>query len=321
MASAPHPTLVVGAPGPLTGLVMHAWLDAGQPIVAFLHATPPRGWREDRLLAWLRPRLSATAALRRAGLEAEEAPRGRTTAAILAALDRSGATLLLSAGFGRRIRPEVLARLPGRAVNLHPALLPAYRGPAPSLAMLRDDAYASAGGATLHLMDEGFDTGPLIAQRRLAAPAPTDALGYRVASAVAAAALAAEALPAYLDGRIVPTPQPAEGGPEARASPADFLVGPEWDAARIRRLAAALPWTDRLLLPGPDGRAVPVAGRPRFLPAGAPPAPFGHLQAPCAEGIVRFRRWGVWDKRWWRARRLLRQALLPLPPPGPEGGG
>lgn len=298
---------------------MHAWLDAGQPIVAFLHATPPRGWREDRLLARLRPPLSATAALRRAGVEAEEVPARGTTEAILAALDRSGATLLLSAGFGRRIRPEVLARLPGRAVNLHPALLPAYRGPAPSLAMLRDDAYATAGGATLHLMDEGFDTGPLIARRRLGGGVPRDALGYRVASAVAAAALAAEALPAYLDGRIAPRPQPAEGGPEARVSAEDFLVGPEWDAARIRRLAAALPWTDRLLLPGPDGRAVPVAGRPRFLPAGAPPAPSGQLQAPCAEGIVRFRRRGVLDKRWWQARALVRLAFSPLPPPGPEG--
>jgi methionyl-tRNA formyltransferase len=318
MAQPSHVALAVGAPGPLTALALHAWLDAGHAIGGFLHAEAERSWRQDRLLATLRPRLSVLAALRRAGVAPVAVPAGDATGAILAALDRSGATLLLSAGFGRRIRPEVLARLPGRAVNLHPALLPAYRGPAPSLAMLRDDAYATAGGATLHLMDEGFDTGLLIAKRRLAAPLPTDALGYRLASAATAAALVAEALPAFLAGRIAARPQPSDGGPAARIAPGDFTLGPDWDQARILRLAASLPWTDRLRLPGPDGRAVPVAGRPRFLPADAPPAPPGWLQAPWAGGVVRFRRWTVMDKRWWQARRLLRLATAPLPPPGPE---
>lgn len=318
MSESTEVALLLGGPGPLTALAARAFVDAGGRIGGFLHAEEENSWREDRLLARLRPELSATAAVRRAGVEPQAVPPGRTTATLLAAIERSGATLLLSAGFRQRVRAPVRARLPGRSVNLHPSLLPDYRGPAPSLAMLRDDAYGTAGGATLHLMDEGFDTGPLIARRRIGGPLPQDALGYRLAAAAAAAALVAEALPAFLAGRLPAWPQPATGGAEARLAPGDLILGPEWDRARITRLAAALPWTDHLAVAGPDGRPIFVAGRPRFLPADAPAPPPGWVQVPYAEGMVRFRRRSVWDKRLWRARRLLRLLRAPIPPPGPE---
>jgi folate-dependent phosphoribosylglycinamide formyltransferase PurN len=318
MSAATEVALLLGGPGLLAALAARAFLAAGGRIGGFLHAEEESSWREDRLLARLRPELSATAAMRRAGVEPQAMPAGQTTATLLAAIERSGATLLLSAGFRRRVPAAVRARLPGRTLNLHPALLPAYRGPALSLAMLRDDAYATAGGASLHLMDEGFDTGPLIARRRIGRPLPQDALGYRLAAAAAAVALVAEALPAFLAGRLPAWPQPAEGGPEARLAPGDRIIGPEWDRLRITRLAAALPWTDHLAVPGADGRPVFVVGRPRFLPASAPPPPPGWVQVPYAEGMVRFRRRSVWDKRLWQARRLLRLLRAPIPPPGPR---
>jgi methionyl-tRNA formyltransferase len=317
MGVAPHAALTLGGPGPLTALVLHAWLDQGHVVAAFLHAEAEATWRQDRLLAMLRPRLSVTAALRRAGIVAEAVPQAGSTAAILGALDRTGATLLLSAGYRRRVLAPVLARLPERAVNIHPALLPAYRGPAPSLALLRDDAFGTAGGATLHLMDAAFDTGPIIARRGLAAPVPRDALGYRIASGVAAAALVTEALPAFLDGRRAAWPQLPCSEPLAKVSAADFTLGAEWDRARIERMAEVLCWSDRLMLPGAEG-PVAVIGRPVFLPADAPPAPRGWVQAPWDGGVVRFRRWRGMPKRLWRVRRLLRTLTQPIPQPGPE---
>lgn len=96
-----------------------------------------------------------------------------------------------------------------------------------------------------------------------------------------------------------------------------MTVGPGWTAASIERLARNLPWSHALLLPE-GARAVPVAGAPRFLPADAPAAPRGSVQAPFAGGMVRFRRRGRLDKRLWRWRRLLRLAATPLPAPGPD---
>ena len=105
---------------------------------------------------------------------------------------------------------------------------------------------------------------------------------------------------------------------QSQPSPlADLTIGPDWDRPRIERLAAALPWTDRLRVPGP-GRPLQVAGRPRFLPAGTPPGPIGTVQAPWAGGVVRFRRLRGPERRLWHARRLLRWVTEPIPPPGPE---
>lgn len=258
-----------------------------------------------------------TAALRRARLRPVAIPPRGLAAALLAELERTGAPVLLSVGVRRRVPVAVLERLHGRAVNIHPAFLPAYRGPAPSHALLRDDAFASAGGATLHVMDAKFDTGPVIGRRSVAAPGPRDALGYDLATGAAAAALAVEALPAFLAGRREARPQPEAGGPTAHATLSDVTLGPDWDRARIERLAAALPWTERLRVPGP-AKPVQVAGRPRFLPAGAAPGPIGTVQAPWAGGVVRFRRLRGPEQRLWQARRLLRLVTKPIPPPGPE---
>jgi len=313
MARASLRALVLGAPGPMTALALHAWLDGGHGVADFLHCEPDGWWREDRGLAWLRPRLSVSAALRRAGCAPRLAPPAARDAAILEAIATTRPDLLLSLGFRRRVGEAVLARLPGRALNIHPALLPACAGPTPSLCLLLDDAFAAAGGATLHLMDATLDGGPIIARRALAPPLPTDALAYRLASGMAAAALVAEALPEFLAGRRAPRPQPAPPVLR-RADAAELTIGRGWSRERIERLARALPWSHVLLLPG----GMPVAGPPRFLPADAPSAPPGFVQGPCAEGVVRFRRRSGLDKGLWRWRRLLRLATAALPPAGPD---
>ena len=159
MATASLSALVLGAPGPMTALALHAWLDEGHRITGFLCCEPAGWWREDRRLAWLRPRISVSAALGRAGCAARLAPRNGQDETILAAMEATAPDLLLSVGFRRRVGAAVLSRLAGRALNIHPALLPACAGPTPSLSLLLDDAFAEAGGATLHLMDPSLDGG------------------------------------------------------------------------------------------------------------------------------------------------------------------
>ncbi len=74
--------------------------------------------------------------------------------------------LIVSAGFMKILGPEFLRRFPGRVVNTHPALLPAFPGAHP----VRDTlAYgAKVTGVTVHLVDAGVDSGPVVAQAAVA---------------------------------------------------------------------------------------------------------------------------------------------------------
>ncbi|NUK20712.1 phosphoribosylglycinamide formyltransferase, partial [Streptomyces lunaelactis] len=70
--------------------------------------------------------------------------------------------LVVSAGFMKIVGKEFLARFGGRCVNTHPALLPSF----PGAHGVRDAlAYgAKVTGCTVHFVDDGVDTGPIIAQ-------------------------------------------------------------------------------------------------------------------------------------------------------------
>lgn len=87
-------------------------------------------------------------------------PRDRTQMApLLAAYEPD---LVLCTGFNWRIPPEALAVPKIGSVNGHPSLLPRWRGPAPVAWTIRNDDGEM--GFTFHLMDEDFDTGPVLAQ-------------------------------------------------------------------------------------------------------------------------------------------------------------
>jgi phosphoribosylglycinamide formyltransferase-1 len=70
--------------------------------------------------------------------------------------------LVVLAGFMRILGTGFLSRFPGRVVNTHPALLPAFPG---AHAVADALAYGvKVSGVTVHLVDEGVDTGPVVAQ-------------------------------------------------------------------------------------------------------------------------------------------------------------
>ena len=71
--------------------------------------------------------------------------------------------LVVSAGFMKILGPSFLSRFPARVVNTHPALLPAF----PGAHAVRDAlAYGvRVTGCTVHLVDAGTDTGPILAQQ------------------------------------------------------------------------------------------------------------------------------------------------------------
>lgn len=90
------------------------------------------------------------------------ASRDEWDAALTAACRRHEPDLVVSAGFRKLVGPRFLSQFAGRYVNTHNALLPAFpgiHGPRDALAY-----GVKVTGATLHLVDAGVDTGPIVAQ-------------------------------------------------------------------------------------------------------------------------------------------------------------
>jgi phosphoribosylglycinamide formyltransferase-1 len=88
--------------------------------------------------------------------------RAEWDAALTEVVDSWSPDLVVSAGFMRILGPVFLARFGGRIVNTHPALLPSFPG-----AQAVADALAhgvKVSGSTVHLVDDGVDTGPIVAQ-------------------------------------------------------------------------------------------------------------------------------------------------------------
>ncbi|GAA1541826.1 phosphoribosylglycinamide formyltransferase [Actinomadura kijaniata] len=90
------------------------------------------------------------------------ATREEWDAALADAVAEHAPDLVVSAGFMKILGPRFLARFGGRTVNTHPALLPSF----PGAHAVRDAlAYGvKVTGCTVHFVDEGVDTGPVIAQ-------------------------------------------------------------------------------------------------------------------------------------------------------------
>ena len=79
------------------------------------------------------------------------------------ALRDAGVDLVALAGFMRVLKGEFLKAYPGRIVNIHPSLLPSFRG----LAAWKQafDYGVKVTGCTVHFVDEGVDSGPIIGQQ------------------------------------------------------------------------------------------------------------------------------------------------------------
>ena len=81
-------------------------------------------------------------------------------------LKKAGVDYVIMAGYMRMVHTPILATFPNRVVNLHPALLPSFKG-----AHAIQDAFdygVKVTGVTVHFADDKYDCGPIIAQQALA---------------------------------------------------------------------------------------------------------------------------------------------------------
>jgi phosphoribosylglycinamide formyltransferase-1 len=93
--------------------------------------------------------------------------------ALAAWLETSGARLVVLAGYMELLGESFLERFPGAVINVHPSLLPAF----PGIAAIEQaiDYGVKVFGVTVHFVDAGIDSGPVILQRALELPDARDA--------------------------------------------------------------------------------------------------------------------------------------------------
>ncbi len=150
----------------------------------------------------------------------------------VAAVRQLAPDFLLVACFPVRL-PPVLCDIPTEdALNLHPSLLPRYRGPAPLFWQLRFGERNT--GVTLHRLSQRLDRGDIIAQERTSWPDGIRAPEIEERLAVRGARLFVESLPCYQRNEVKPRPQ-AESASSYFPSPAeeDFRLSSDWSARRL----------------------------------------------------------------------------------------
>ena len=91
--------------------------------------------------------------------------------ALLALLQEANPDLIVLAGYLVAIPPQVIRAFPGRIINIHPSLIPSFCGKGYYGLKVHEAALArgvKVTGATVHFVDEGMDSGPIILQKAVA---------------------------------------------------------------------------------------------------------------------------------------------------------
>jgi methionyl-tRNA formyltransferase len=200
----------------------------------------------------------------------------------------------VAACFPWRLERAALETPPLGILNVHPSLLPVGRGPEPVFWTLRRGERIT--GATVHRMDTGLDTGPIMAQAEMAVADGVRAPDLEGALMTLGGRLLVEALPALAAGTLAPWPQPEEGTSYAPApSPADWTMTPILPAAWAWRFARGVAPLGGPLAVVAGGAAIPVvdalAWSEERLPERVVDDGDGTLRVRFTPGWVRFRRW------------------------------
>jgi phosphoribosylglycinamide formyltransferase-1 len=129
-------------------------------------------------------------------------------------LAERGAELIVLAGYMALLTSAFLARFPDRVVNVHPSLLPAFPGVRAIEQALEHGAKVT--GVTVHLVDEGVDTGAILLQRAIPMPETRDPAAVHAALQPLEHELLPEAVRLFAAGRVSRDP----------ADPARILLAP-----------------------------------------------------------------------------------------------
>jgi methionyl-tRNA formyltransferase len=151
------------------------------------------------------------------------------------ALSTFAPDVIAVACFPWRIPAPVRALPPLGCVNLHPSLLPRWRGPEPLFWTFK--AGDAKTGVTVHLMDGGFDTGPILRQTRIEVSRGIHGIALEHTLATIGGQLLVEAISGLADGTLEPVPQDETLSTTALLpSDEDLVIGTDLPASRVADL-------------------------------------------------------------------------------------
>ena len=181
-----------------------ALLDAGHDVAAvYTRAPKPAGRRGLTLTP---SPVHALAEARGVAVRTPKSLREPEEQAAFAALDLDVAVVV---GYGLLLPQEILAAPRHGCLNLHPSILPRWRGAAPIQRPIMAGDTETA--AAIMVMEEGLDTGPVALERRVPIPADATAGDMHDTLAALGATLMVEALHHIEAGSLAPRPQAADG--------------------------------------------------------------------------------------------------------------
>jgi methionyl-tRNA formyltransferase len=286
------------APSIFAANALRSWLRLGHEVAGLVHAG--RRNSNEPALEWLAPRWSVGAILDRNSI-----PSRSVSGPGDLKRDLPSGDLVISVGFPYRIPMAWVRTLPRGGVNLHPALLPAFRGPKPIASLCRTGAAERFGGVSLHLLEEEFDAGPLLAQEAVPYRGDFDAWMLELARAHGRLM---DPLAGWLAGALEPAPQDETAASYDRTGLPRLT--PKLKAEELARICATLGSRRKLKLEL-DGRRIGIRGYRGKSPRTGAPARIRPLTVSfdAADARCTFSRWLPGTRRWRDARWLLRVAL------------
>lgn len=167
--------------------------------------------------------------------------------------------LFVVASYGKILPKEILSVPKYGALNVHPSLLPLYRGASPVQSQIVDGV--SETGVTVIKMDEEMDHGPIVTQKAAPMPKPLpNAEELEMLLARLGGKLLAETIPKWVAGNITPREQDHERATYTKKiTKEDGLINPnDGDALKYRKFRAFSPWPGAYFFAERGGKKIRV---------------------------------------------------------------
>lgn len=258
---------------PEAAAAMRAWVEAGHEIAGVWRRGGPRAGsgNGDKRLGYIAPRWSVSAVARKSGLDVRPVPHLSSWTDAASQARQTGADVLISVYFPQVVPQTMLDVFADRAVNLHPAPLPRYRGPAPIHAMILDGTLETDAAMTLHVMTSGLDEGPIISQTPVSLSPNPSHTGMSVAFARSAFALIRDDLPNYLEGKRLAVAQDEASATYFRTMVDDLFLSADQTLSEVRNRCEQFTAWQPLGIVGIPKANITGFGKVLGAPSGAPP--------------------------------------------------
>ncbi len=294
-----HRAIVIAEDTWITARALSKWLELGHEVAEVWcfaeRASLMR--RSYRPVGFINPGWDTRRLLRAHCVPVTRYPSLRSWNGAIARCDQLQANTLLTLMTHQIVPKNVLDYFGNNALNLHPSLLPAYRGVVPRMGMLMDGKENEFGGISLHVLSPGIDEGPLLGQTKVRFEVNESYFDWDAKTAQAGARLIEDYGIPFLFGQRGSKPQDTSKASYRRTFPHEFSIREclTYEEASAMTQAIGRSNALRCCVIDPDGkeRSYRMTDLYRLAkaPSGIPPSVgYGHVDFDLKDSRVRAKR-------------------------------